>query len=152
MTSAHDIVTIVSDPDVDLRWELESVISGNHNLLLEGPNDWTESMLRCLAPLLRVPVRWTTGHALPTLPAWESGSLVVEDIGELQLDDRARLFEWMNEGRRRVISTTVHSLFAAVVQGAFDEALYYRLNVIRLCASDHRSRSTAVLAEDRTCS
>lgn len=143
MTRVYDILTAASNPDFDARSDLQSAISGNHNLLLEGPNDWTEVMLRYLTPLLGAPVLWATCQAF-RLPGPEGGSLVVRDIGALHPHDQGRLLKWMDEGGRQVISTAVHPLFAAVAETGFDEALYYRLNVVRICALDHSGGSTGV--------
>jgi hypothetical protein len=44
------------------------------------------------------------------------------------------LFGWLDDphGSKQVVSTTADSLFPRVARGLFDEALYYRLNVMRL--------------------
>ena len=115
--------------------ELQHAVSGRHNLLLEGPTDWTDAVLRHLTPLLLAPVIRTTAQALPALSADTCGTLVLQQVAALSVDDQAVLFEWLEDGRRQVISTSTHPLFPALAQGRFDEALYYRLNVVRLCDS-----------------
>jgi hypothetical protein len=46
------------------------------------------------------------------------------------------LFAWLNDGHRHVISTTMHPLFPLIVERVFDDALDYRLNVIRMPAHE----------------
>jgi len=134
MRTAIDILPDAFAEVLDSGPELQSVIEGHHNLLLEGPPDWTEAVLGSLIPLLRGPVTWTTSQML--LPAGEcGGTLVVQDVSALSRNDQARLSDWLHHGGRQVISTTTRPLFPAVAQSSFDEALYYRLNVIRVCAS-----------------
>lgn len=49
--------------------------------------------------------------------------------------EKSELLGWIDDpnARRQVVSTTVDPLFSLVGRGLFDEALYYRLNVILLC-------------------
>jgi len=115
---------------------MDSIIAGRHNALLEGPRDWTEAILWRLGPRLREPVIWVTPHSARMLPAGNCGTLVLQDVATLRREDQARLFTWLNDGHRHVISTTMHSLFPLIVEGVFDEALYYRLNVIRVPAHE----------------
>jgi len=115
--------------------ELQHAVSVGPNLLLEEPTDWTDAVLRHLTPLLRAPVIGTTPGTLRTLPAGTCGTLVVQDVAGLSLEDQAALFEWLEDGRGQVISTSVQPPFPALAAGGFDEALYYRLNVVRLCDS-----------------
>ncbi len=103
-------------------------------MLLEGPEEVTETVLSLLKPHLRTPVVWTCSQSLPELPATSSGALVLRDVASLRQQEQTRLFRWLNDrhGHKQVVSTTAHPLFASVAGGHFDEALYYRLNVIRL--------------------
>ena len=135
MRIALAVLPDVFDADIASCAELQHAASGRHNLLLEGPTDWTDAVLRHLTPLLLAPVIRTTPQALRTLPEGTCGTLVVQDVAALSREDQAALFEWLEDGRGQVISTSVQPLFSALAQGGFDEALYYRLNVIRMCDS-----------------
>jgi transcriptional regulator of acetoin/glycerol metabolism len=44
--------------------------------------------------------------------------------------EQAALLEWLDGERKQVVSTTVDPLFPLIARGLFDEALYYRLNVM----------------------
>ncbi len=116
--------------------EWDSIISGRHNALLEGPREWTDAILWRLGPRLCEPVIWMTPHSAGTLPAGRCGALVIQDVASLRRDDQASLFAWMDGGHRHVISTTMHPLFPLIAVGVFDEALYYRLNVVRMSAHE----------------
>ena len=116
--------------------EWDSIISGRHNALLEGPREWTDAILWRLGPRLCEPVIWMTPHSAGTLPAGRCGALVLQDVASLRRDDQARLVAWMDGGHRHVISTTMHPLFPLIAAGVFDEALYYRLNVVRMSAHE----------------
>jgi len=135
MRIALDVLPNVIDEDITSSPEWQGIVSGRHNLLLEGPTDWTDAVLRHLTPLLLAPVIRTTAQALPELSADTCGTLVVQHVAALSVDDQAALCEWLEDGRRQVISTSTHPLFPALAEGCFDEALYYRLNVVRLCDS-----------------
>jgi hypothetical protein len=111
--------------------EWRTVVSGHQNLLLEGPQEWAAALLRHLAPLLELPVVWATSALPNALAAGHRGALILQDVAALRRDDQLTLFRWLNDGGQ-VISATATPLFPLVVGGDFDEALYYRLNVIRL--------------------
>ena len=65
-----------------------------------------------------------------------AGREVLQDVASLRRDDQARLFAWLDGEHRHVISTTMHPLFPLIAAGVFDEALYYRLNVVRMSAHE----------------
>ena len=114
--------------------EWRSVCTRHHSLLLEGPEEVTETVLSLLKPHLRTPVVWTCSQSSREFPAASSCALVLRDVAALGRQEQTRLFRWLDDphGPKQVVSTTANSLFASVARGHFDEALYYRLNVIRL--------------------
>jgi hypothetical protein len=114
--------------------EWRSVCLRHHSMLLEGPEEVTETVLSLLKPHLRTPVVWTCSQSLPELPATSSGALVLRDVAALGRPEQTRLLRWLDDrhGPKQVVSTTAHPLFSSVARGRFDDALYYRLNVIRL--------------------
>jgi transcriptional regulator of acetoin/glycerol metabolism len=59
----------------------------------------------------------------------------VPNVAALGRREQSALLGWIDDpnARRQVVSTTVDPLFPLVGRGVFDEALYYRLNVILLC-------------------
>ena len=114
--------------------EWRSVCMRHHCTLLEGSEEVTETVLSLLKPHLRTPVVWTCSQSLREFPAASSGALVLRDVAALRQQEQTRLFEWLDDphGPKQVVSTTARPLFPWVARGHFDEALYYRLSVIRL--------------------
>ncbi len=104
------------------------------NVLLEGPETAIEPAVRRLLPHLRQPiVSLRSGTAL-SLPTMEIGTLILDEVHTLTPQDQVRLLEWLNgaTARPQVISTSSQPLFRCVERGRFAEALYYRLNIIRV--------------------
>jgi len=58
--------------------------------------------------------------------------------------EQAALSRWLDADGRQVVSATTHPLFPLIARGLFDEALYYRLNVMRLSID-----STGVLVREK---
>jgi DNA-binding NtrC family response regulator len=59
---------------------------------------------------------------------------VLQDVAALDRKAQAELLRWIDgvHDRKQLVATTLRPLFAPVRRGLFDEALYYRLNVMRL--------------------
>ena len=108
-------------------------------MLLEGPDDVTETVLLHLKPHLRTPVVWTRSQLPRDFPAGQCGSLVLRNVAALGRKEQARLLGWLDapHGPTQVVSTTAHPLFSSVARGRFDDVLYYRLNVIRVCVDSN---------------
>ena len=127
--------------------EWVSLCAERHNVLLEGSDESTENVLLFLAPYLCRPVVWKPPHAPVALPTGGCGALVLQNVGALSRPDQAELLQWLENStdRKQVVSTTVQPLFSLVERGLFDEALYYRLNVMLLCvdASGHDGNPAA---------
>lgn len=102
------------------------------NVLIECPADSTDSLVRLVEPHLRGPVQWTPAGMRLTLP--ERGSVVLQDVSALGRQEQAELFRWLGDlhDHRQVVALTTRPLFPWVSRGLFDEALYYRLNVMLL--------------------
>ncbi len=106
----------------------------HHNMLLEGPEASTDSILRLLVPRLCEPVVWNLRCEPFALPTGEIGTLILEDASRLDRDAQTQLLRWLNDvsPRPRIVCTTARPLFGLVVSGLFDVDLYYRLNVMLL--------------------
>jgi sigma54-dependent transcription regulator len=104
------------------------------NLLLEGPEAATFSVLLALEPHVRRPIVWKPNQARLDLPAANVGALVLPNVGRLDATEQARLLAWLEDPdlRAQVVSTSEHPLFSQVARREFDETLYYRLNVVLL--------------------
>lgn len=77
-------------------------------------------------------LRWRPSQALE-LPSYvRPATLVLHDINRMSPNDQQRLLHWLQQGigRTRTISTASVPLWSLVEAGQFDEALYYRLNMV----------------------
>ena len=121
-----------SGPELISTPEWRSVCTWQHNVIFEGPEHATESLLLLLQPYLRTPAIWKRAPMPPELPTDQCGALVVQNVSALDSDEQAALLKWLDADRKQVVSTTAHPLFPLVARGLFDKALYYRLNVTLL--------------------
>jgi len=112
------------------------------NVLLEGPAIATTAVLRLLQPHLPEPIRWHQPRRALRLRSVETGALILKDVTALSLDDQRRLLDWIvrTGSQTQIVSTTDRPLFALVTRGLFDEALYYRLNLMLLHVGSRNSR------------
>lgn len=104
------------------------------NLLVMGPDELVTRFVTSLWPHFVTPrvVRWR-GEQLRLLPASRpAGTILVQDVHTLTRREQDALQRWMNAGndQTRVVSTTTQSLLPVLETGAFNDELYYRLNVL----------------------
>ena len=108
------------------------------NVLLEGPETAVEAVVQRLWPRLRQPVMCKQRRAALALPTGEVGALILHEVATLTMHEQTQLLEWLNTASRpparppQVVSTSSQPLFPRVGLGLFGEALYYRLNVLRI--------------------
>ena len=108
------------------------------NALLVGPEPATRRLLTFLGPYLRRPTVWKGArHAPLDLPAG-CGALVLQNVSALGTHDQAAVSRWLDTHRTQLISTSTQPLFPLIALGLFDEALYYRLNVMLLNIGRYR--------------
>ena len=62
------------------------------------------------------------------------GTFVIHGVETLTREEQDGLHDWLSagNGRARVVSAASESLFAMVESGVFNDALYYRLNVVTI--------------------
>ncbi len=75
--------------------------------------------------------------ALPgalALPDARQGTLLIENVTALTAAQQQDLHAWLADApaQMQVVSVATESLLAAVHEGRFLEALYYRLNIVRM--------------------
>jgi Sigma-54 interaction domain len=113
--------------------ELRLVEQHRVNLLLMGQADIVRPIVDSLAVRFHQPVgTWSPGERLVLPPAERTGTMVINDVGALGLQDQIQLLEWLSSacGRTQVVSTTSSSLLPRVQSGKFIDTLYYRLNTV----------------------
>ena len=115
--------------------ELRLVEQHRVNLLLMGQNDIVQPMIDALSARFHQPVgTWSPGERLVLPPAERTGTMVLNDVGSLALQDQIQLLEWLGtaSGRTQVVSTAPTLLLPRVKAGAFIDTLSYRLNTLCL--------------------
>ena len=123
------------DLPTDLRAEWEAVALAHLNILLAGTPCATSSMITSLLPRLRKPVHryGLNGDGSVVLPT--KGTLIVSEVGALDLNQQTQLLQWLDRFRGQepvqIVSTISRSLYPLVESGAFHDALFYRLNIVR---------------------
>jgi hypothetical protein len=103
---------------------------GRPSVLIEVSD--SAAVLEAVGPCLATPmVIWNGTNPLPVEPV---GTLVVPNVDGLDHEQQHQLMRWLDvtSGTAQVISTTAQPLFPLVKRGIFLEALYYRLNTIRV--------------------
>jgi hypothetical protein len=112
--------------------DFRRLISVGSNMLVRGEKSATAATLVALSEDLSMPlVTWTAG-ADSSLPGLHHGTVVLQDVDQLDLSAQHALLTWLDDrgGRVRVISTARRDLFDLVTAGEFLDPLYYRLNTI----------------------
>jgi len=69
-----------------------------------------------------------------------SGTLVIESVGDLDLGTQAAAVNHLEDQDVRVIAASHEGLYKRVIAGTFREDLYYRLNVIHVAVPPLRRR------------
>jgi hypothetical protein len=124
-------------PELTATPEWLSVSTRQHNAMFEGPEHATEGLLLLLEPSLRRPAIWTRAPLPLELPTNGCGALVLRNVDALDRREQTVLRRWLDTERHQVISTTTQQLFPLIARGLFDEALYYRLNVMLIRLDSH---------------
>ena len=77
---------------------------------------------------------WSPGAELVLPPIEWPGTLVIDEVDGLTLQEQIQVLEWSAGPVRntQVISTTSEPLFPRVRAGSFIDTLYYRLNTVYL--------------------
>jgi hypothetical protein len=104
------------------------------NFLLECRNADFDDICDQVSALCAPPVRVCSLPGALRLPRPKVGTLVLKDVAALGRDQQLALYDWLSAepGEIQVVSVASAPLTPLIEDGAFFEALYYRLNVIRL--------------------
>jgi hypothetical protein len=116
------------------------------NVLLVGAEAAVVNVLDGLRPNCRQPIETREAGSTLSLPSpSQSGALILRDVGNLTQESQRCLMEWLDNSvhdRIQVIATNDAALWPQVRDGAFTEALYYRLNVIYIDLTEGAAFST----------
>lgn len=108
-----------------------AILTTDHpSVLLIGPAAATQTIVSELRPYLRSPASWWAHDAEPG-PLPIAGTLIIRDVGALDLDLQRRLLDWV-EAQGHDVQVVSVSGRPVVETGAFLAALYYRLNIVCL--------------------
>jgi hypothetical protein len=110
------------------------------NLLLVGTEPHVVKLVSLLVPDANpsVMIRRQDGQLLLPPPASRPSTVVVRDVDALTVDEQRSLLEWMDssQSRTQVVSTASAPVLPLVESGAFNDALYYRLNTVYINLSE----------------
>ena len=115
---------------------LRSLTSNDHHphLLVDCGRFEVDCILLGLHQWGTAPIRHCRLPGPLTLPRARRGTLLIENLHQLNLAQQLALYDWMTPGTRhiQIISTTTRVIDSLVANGEFLEGLFYRLNVVRL--------------------
>ena len=119
---------------VELALEWNAVAREHCNVLVEAEPAVAAPVLAVLRGHLRAPIHEYNPTVGSPVPEPTEGTLILLEVASLGPRQQAKLLRWLNDrhGSVQVASTSSEPLFALVERGAFDAALYYRLNVVRI--------------------
>jgi hypothetical protein len=121
---------------VEFTLEWNAVACEHCNVLVEAVPAVAAPVLAVLRGHLRTPIHEYNPNVGSPVPEPTEGTLILLEVSSLGPRQQAKLLRWLSDrnGRVQVASTSSEPLFPLVERGAFDAALYYRLNVVRIAA------------------
>jgi len=89
---------------------------------------------------LQKPVFWCDSRRL-ALPASSEGTVILQDIHELDTVDQQRMLDWLSSGTRspRLVATASRRLLPLVDNGLFLRSLYRRVKGVELVVERPRA-------------
>ena len=110
------------------------------NLLLVGTEPHVVKLVSLLVPDANpnVMIRRQAGELVLPPVAARPSTVVVRDVDALTVDEQRALLAWLDAGesRTQVVSTASAPVLPLVEAGAFNDALYYRLNTVYINLSE----------------
>jgi hypothetical protein len=110
------------------------------NVLLVGPERRVEDVVRAHLPDINAGLVIRCQDTPPRLPPASSqqGPVVLRDVDFLTHEEQRRVFDWLDSrtDRLQVVSTASAPLRPLIEAGAFNDALYYRLNTVYIDLSE----------------
>jgi sigma-54-interacting transcriptional regulator len=128
----HQIATsYVETAPLLLLW-VASQRPGKHLLVQCDPGGF-EAFAGQATTLCTPPIRWCRLPGRLHLPPDREGTLLLNDVAALSIEDQIRLYDWLGShaGGLRVISGTTSSVSALLASGRFLEGLFNRLGNVQ---------------------
>jgi hypothetical protein len=124
-------VNYVESAPLLLLW-VASQRPGKH-LLVECDPGGFEVLAAQAATLCAPPVRWCRVPGPLQLPADRQGTLLLNDVAALSLEDQIAVYDWLGQsaGDLRVISGTTSPMGPLLESGKFLEGLFNRLGNVQ---------------------
>jgi Sigma-54 interaction domain len=116
-----------------------SSVDRTPNLLIQCARGAEEKVMGRVTSLLPHPFQVCDLPGPLRLPLDGQGTLILNDVADLNLGQQIVLHDWMTQYPGRVVSITSSYLPALVQDGRFLESLYYRLNIVWVDARQKRS-------------
>lgn len=118
--------------------DLRSIGMPRVNMLLIGADDVVWRVLGTQLQLASPIVTWQPGEPFNLPMAGAARTVVIREVGKLTETEQVRLLDWLDGavGRTQVVSTSATSLLPGLEEGAFINALYYRLNTVCVDLTD----------------
>jgi hypothetical protein len=115
---------------------LATLRSKRPNLLLIGSPDNVRAVLQLIHGALLHPVRSYRPKQL-AFTGGTVGSLIIHDLDRLTHEEQRQLYRWVTSyPEKQVITTARAPLLPMVVRNAFDQDLFFRLNMMCLVVDD----------------
>lgn len=108
------------------------------NMLFIGADDVVWRLLGTQLQLASPIVTWQPGDTFNLPEVSAARTMVIRELGQLTEADQVRLLDWLDraKGSTQVVSTSGTSLVGRLAEGAFINALYYRLNTVCVDLTD----------------
>src|SRR5262245_16023675 len=113
------------------NWRLFTTTDAHALLIGDGLAVWR--VLTSVWSTLRKPRFWCESRRLAlTLPIYRAGTLILQNVNELEIQNQERLLEWHNQvdRRLRIIATAPDKLELLVQNGVFIRPLYDQLKPV----------------------
>ena len=107
------------------------------NLLVSCSDQFSEAVVGHLARSCVRPFRCCAFPGSLWLPHDKTGTLLLNGVNRMTLAQQIALYDWMNThgDGPQIVSLTTTGLEPLVMEGAFLEGLFHRLNVVQLKAA-----------------
>jgi hypothetical protein len=128
----HQVAASVIETDPLFFLWVAAQRPGKHFLVRCEPGAF-DALAAHATSLCAPPVRWCRLPGPLHLPQDSRGTLLLNDVATLTLQDQIALYDWLGRagGELRVIAGTTVSMVSLIAQGKFLEGLFNRINDVQ---------------------